>query len=125
VIRNVGTAPVPAVTEQEFWVDLYVDPDPLPAYNDPWSDVAEQGGVWGITTAGLPLAPGQALTLTVSSAGGDFFYWPELSHLSWPLSATAQLYAQVDSTNLETDYGGVQEADETNNLYGPASPMTR
>ena len=58
-----------AYVTDEFWVDVYINPDPAPtAVNQIWEDLADEGLVWGVTAGALPLAPGEAITLTV---GGD------------------------------------------------------
>jgi hypothetical protein len=102
VIRNDGMT---AATDA-FWVDLYVDPDPVPsAVNQVWSDLAAEGFVWGVTT---PLAVGEAITLTADSA----FAWDEYSAISWPLAVGTPVYVQVDSANAATDFGGVREVHE-------------
>ncbi len=119
VIRNQGTAPVTT----EFWVDLYVDPSPPPTrVNQTWDQLGGEGLVWGVDGQVLPLAPGEAITLTV----GDPYYWAEHSYVDWPLPAGAALYAQVDSAG-DGAYGGVLELDEIrgepyNNILGPVFP---
>ena len=86
-----------------------------------WNYLTDQGLVWGLTKDALPLPPGAVLTLTV----GDAYFWPTLSQVSWPIPAGTPLYAQVDSTNKHTDYGGVLESHEMvpngkyNNILGP------
>jgi hypothetical protein len=115
VIRNVGDAPV----EDAFWVDGYIDPDPVPtAVNQTWPDLTDQGLVWGVET---DLAPGEALTLTVDGP----FYWAALSDVSWSLAVGTPVYAQVDSAHAETGYGAVLEVHEIhgqayNNILGTA-----
>jgi hypothetical protein len=117
VVENVGNAPV----TDEFWVDLYIDPNPAPTtVNQIWVDLADEGATWGVTTAVLPLTPGDVLTLTI----GDAFYASEYSHIDWPLAAGTQVYAQVDSWDGSTVYGAVEEAHEIiggayNNILGP------
>lgn len=117
VVRNVGVAPV----TDAFWVDLYLNPNLAPAaVNQIWPELATQGGTWGVTADGLPLAPGASLLLTV----GDVFYQPEYSNLPAQLAAGTVLYAQVDSWNPDTSYGAVWENHERdgtayNNLRGP------
>ncbi|MBN1180206.1 MAG: tandem-95 repeat protein [Anaerolineae bacterium] len=114
IIRNQGESSV----VDEFWVELYVDPSPAPTrVNQIWNDLADQGLVWGVTT---PLKPGEALTLTV----GDAYYAPQYSQVSWPLPVGTVVYAQVDSVNADTTYGGVLESHEImgqpyNNIAGP------
>jgi hypothetical protein len=119
LIRNRGSAPV----VDSFWVDLYVDPDPVPtAVNQIWPDLADEGLVWGVTAG---LAPGEALTLKV----GDEFYVSEYSQVTWPLLPRTPIYAQVDSANALTAHGSVLESHEIsggayNNISGPAYPTT-
>ena len=115
VIRNQGSAPV----ADSFWVDVYVDPDPVPtAVNQIWPDLADEGLVWGVTDG---LGPGEALTLNV----GDKFFIGEYSQVTWPLLPRTPIYAQVDSANALTTYGSVLESHEIaggeyNNINGPA-----
>jgi hypothetical protein len=105
MVVNQGDAPV----TDEFWVDVYIDPDPAPtAVNQIWEDLADQGLVWGITSAVLPLEPGDVITLAV----GDDYYVADYSHVTWPLPEGTPVYAQVDSANLDTTYGGVLENHE-------------
>jgi hypothetical protein len=114
VIENRGNAPV----VDDFWVDVYVDPDTVPtAVNQTWDVVGAQGLAWGVEA---DLAPGEALTLTV---GGDY-YAEEYSDVSWPLAVGTPVYAQVDSADAETDYGAVLEDHEISggpydNVAGP------
>jgi hypothetical protein len=120
VIKNLGPAPV----TDEFWVDAYLDPNPPPTrVNQTWDQVSQQGVVWGVTSDALPLAAGGEITLTVSPAGGSY-YWPSLSAITWPLTSETTIYAQVDSANTDTNYGGVLETHEImggpyNNISGP------
>ncbi len=105
VIVNQGNAPVTG----EFWVDVYIDPRPVPtAVNQIWPDYASQGLVWGVTADALPLAPGETLTLTI----GDAYYSAGDSSFSGSLAEGTPVYAQVDSANLNTTYGGVLEDHE-------------
>ena len=106
VIRNAGNAPV----VDAFWVDVYFNPNQTPSLNHPWPTIAPAGAVWGVTQT---LAPDEELTLTVGGA----YYDAGRSSASFP--AGAQVYGLVDSVNLLTHYGGVQEIDESNNLFGP------
>jgi len=113
VVKNHGSVPV----DDSFWVDVYIDPDPVPsAVNQVWSDLTDEGLVWGVTTS---IAPGEAITLTM----GDPYYWEEYSVLSGDLSAGTWVYAQVDSANADTGYGAVVESHEIvggpyNNISG-------
>jgi len=114
VIANQGGTPV----SDAFWVDAYINPRrPPQAVNEIWSDLGEQGLVWGVTST---VQAGQALTLTV----GDAYYWADYSQVSWPLPVTSQIYAQVDSAYIDTSYGSVLESHEItggayNNISGP------
>jgi len=117
VIANQGNTPVTA----DFWVDAYINPDPVPtAVNQIWNDLADEGLVWGVTAGALPLAPGDVLTLTV----GDAYYVADYSLVTWPLAAGTPVYAQVDSAAVGTTYGAVLESHEIrgeayNNVAGP------
>ena len=85
---------------------MYLDPYPLPnGVNQIWPDLADHGAVWGVTR---DLAPGEIITLTL----GDAYYRPEYSELPETMSIGTWIYAQVDSANAETDYGGILEVDE-------------
>ncbi len=123
-LRNRGTVAVEELEGNEFWVDLYIDPDrPPERVNETWVHVGEQGLVWGVTTAALPIVPGETLTLHASPSGGDYFF-PGESSVTWPISAGLSIWAQVDSANESTDYGAVLENHEIwggtyNNIFGP------
>jgi len=105
VIENQGNAPV----TDEFWVEVYIDPNPAPtAVNQLWYDLGDEGMFWGVTSAALPLAPGGTITLTI----GDAYYWPSLSRFDAPLAAGTPVYAQVDAYNAATTYGAVLESHE-------------
>lgn len=125
VISNRGNTPVENRFENEFWVDVYINPDRAPTFvTETWRDVGSRGIVWGITQAALPLLPGKALTLTVTSAGGNYYFADE-SRPIWPLPAKSTLYAQVDSSHGNSAYGAVVETHEIigapyrNNILGP------
>ena len=117
VIQNVGIEPV----TEAFWVDLYIDPHPPPtAVNQTWNMVGGMGAVWGVEGAVLPILPGNVVLLET----GDELYWAEYSNVPSVLPAGVPIYAQVDSANAETDYGGVFESHEWlggvyNNITGP------
>ena len=123
VIQNQGDAPVNSEFVNEFWVDVYINPDTPPTQvNQTWEHVGSQGLVWGVVLGALPLNPGDVLTLTV----GDIYYWSDKSVVIWPLPAGTQVWAQVDSSNAETTYGAVLENHEItggayNNISGPVS----
>jgi hypothetical protein len=105
VVQNQGNAPV----YNEFWVDSYIDPSPIPTgTNQIWPGLSFQGLVWAVTAPALPLPPGSVITLTV----GDAFYVPALSVFTPTLTLGTPVYAQVDSANAGVPYGAVLEADE-------------
>lgn len=116
VIKNQGNSAV----VNEFWVDLYVNPSPVPtAVNQIWPYVSSRGAVWGITSAGLAsLGPNGTLTLNL----GDAYYQPTLSTLGGTFPAGTKIYVQVDSANTLTTYGGVLENHEM--LGGPYNNIT-
>jgi len=102
VIRNEGTR----IAEGGFWVDAYIDPDPVPnKVNQIWPNLADEGMVWGVTQ---DLAPGEVITLTLR----DAYYRPDYSEFSGHLSIGSWVYAQADSANAKTDYGAIHEVDE-------------
>lgn len=105
VVRNIGdTAVIDA-----FWVDVYINPaTPPTGVNQAWDDVGQQGLVWGVIGPALPILTDTTLTLTF----GDVYYRPDLSQVSFPLAVGTPVYAQVDSVNLLTTYGGVLESHE-------------
>jgi len=102
-ITNNGSMP----TTYPFWIDAYVAPEPAPAGpNDIWADGRSRYGlVWHVAES---LGPGQSLTLVV----GDPNYRPALSRAPAWLAAGTLVYAQVDSANTETTFGGVHEIHE-------------
>jgi hypothetical protein len=106
VIANIGSAPV----TDEFWVDVYLNPSTAPTHvNQTWNQLGSQGLLWGVTANALPaLQPGGVLTLTLN----DAYYYPDLSHVVWPLTVGSPIYAQVDSVNANTTYGAVLENHE-------------
>ena len=117
VIRNRGSMPV----TRAFWVDVYLNPISAPReVNQVWYMLGNQGLVWGVTAAALPLESGEMLSLSV----GDDYYSPGLSQVIWPLLPGTRVYAQVDSYCATTSYGTVLESHEItgepyNNIIGP------
>jgi hypothetical protein len=118
VVKNQGGAPV----NDEFWVDVYINPREAPTrVNQTWNMLGNQGLTWGVTSSALPaLVPGGVLTLTLT----DGYYQPDYSNVSWPLPAGVLVYAQVDSADAATTYGAVREDHEIfggpyNNILGP------
>lgn len=124
-IANYGTEPI----TEEFWVDLYLDPTTAPTeVNQRWEDLGTYGAHWGITTANLPLDPGEGLyligtkeyTLTSTSEVGDEaatnivrnYLVATECNMPAVISSTSQIYVQVDSIDLDTDFGAVLENHE-------------
>lgn len=120
VIKNVG--PAPLLSGNDFWVDLYINPESPPvAVNQIWEDLGEAGLVWGVSTAALYLAPGDELVLRIN----DDFYTPSMSRYPGLLPAGSRIYVQVDSANVHTDYGGVLEThEESHGSYNNISSIT-
>ncbi|NJN95732.1 MAG: S8 family serine peptidase [Anaerolineales bacterium] len=124
-IRNQGAAPVTT----SFWVDIYLNPVPAPTgVNQIWDDGrAPYGLAWGVPEAALPLEPGETLTLTTRP--DDPYLVRSRSLLPFTSLTNATIYAQVDSVNLNTTYGGVREAHEVNggaynNILGGVTTVT-
>jgi uncharacterized repeat protein (TIGR01451 family) len=112
-ISNQGDAPIARTFANEFWVDVYIEPDPTPTrVNQTWAHLGSQGLVWGITQDALPLDPGETLVLTTSRDRDGAYFWPQESVITWPLPAGTEIWAQVDSAHEETEYGGVLENHE-------------
>ena len=115
VVKNVG----PADVVDAFWIDLYLNPSTPPSgVNQQWADLGAQGLVWGVTGSALPIISSGTLTLTLN----DGYYRADLSNFSSPLPLGTPVYAQVDSVNLLTTYGGVLESHEvTGGVYNNIS----
>ncbi len=121
IISNIGDADVTT----SFWVDLYVDPNPVPTgVNQTWNDGrSAQGIMWGVTSAALPLKAGTSMTLSNNDA-----YYSSASSISWPLPDNTPVYVQVDSANEGVSYGAILETHEIsngtyNNIAGPVVPL--
>jgi PKD repeat protein len=113
VIKNQGDAWT--ADDEDFWVDVYVDPREPPSLNKIWQAIAEQGLAWGVTD---PIGPGGELTLTIGGA----YYVPGESEFSGMAPGTP-VWAQVDAVNYQTSYGSVLEKNEGNNVFGPVSAV--
>jgi uncharacterized repeat protein (TIGR01451 family) len=117
VIANQGNQ---AVTD-EFWVAVYIDPNPAPtAVNQLWYDLGQEGMFWGVVSSALPLDAGETLTLRYN----DTYYWPSVSRFFESLEPGTPVYAQVDAYNPGVAYGAVLEDHERlgttyNNVGGP------
>ncbi|MCQ3980429.1 MAG: hypothetical protein DPW09_44025 [Anaerolineae bacterium] len=69
VIKNIGNGPV--TSEQEFWVDVYINPTKARVdVNEVWAKSVVSGMVWGVTAVALPLDLGENLVLTRGGATG-------------------------------------------------------
>lgn len=116
VIRNQGMVATP----DAFWVDVYLNPgNPPTAVNQPWDLLADQGATWGVTDR---LNHGDAITLTLN----DTRYFADYSRIILPIAAGTVVYAQVDSANANSTYGGILEQHEIdgtayNNIAGPVT----
>jgi len=113
VIKNQGNAPV----TNEFWVDFYVDPNPPPTkVNEVWYENgrSKEGLAWGVTSSALPINPNDVLILTFSIEPGapNLYAAPAYSRYSGTMAPGTPVYAQVDSVNSDTTYGGVLETHE-------------
>ncbi len=119
VIKNQGQVAVTADTP--FWVDLYVNPHPVPTgANQTWDALCSEGMAWGVNGAALPLEPGEELALV----HGDAYYRSDYSSFSGSFAAGVPIYVQVDSANAGTTHGAVLESHEIaggayNNISGP------
>ena len=77
--------------------------------------------MWGIGNSALPLGPQQTLTLRLY----DRNYVATQSSIPTFIPAGTQIYAQVDSANVDTTYGGVLESHEQRGAaYNNISALT-
>jgi hypothetical protein len=115
-IKNIGNAPV----VMPFWVDVYLNPNPVPStVNQHWWELASQGLVWGVTRG---IGVNETLTLT----HGGPYYSAYHSRFTGSLPPGSSVWAQVDSVNLNSTYGGVLESHELaggayNNIFNTVS----
>ncbi|MBN1888707.1 MAG: DUF11 domain-containing protein [Thermoflexales bacterium] len=134
-IRNQGDEPVSQIFGNEFWVDVYINPDHAPGGPINWELLGPQGLAWGITQDALPLNPGTVITLTawwtgegITDTVGSLYFRPDESTVTWTLPLTSEVWAQVDSTGYPTTtFGAVLENHEIleleyNNIVGPLAP---
>jgi hypothetical protein len=107
VIQNIGDTAI--LPEDGFWVDLYIDPLLAPgAVNQTVQVLNSDGLVWGVLAPGIYLAPGQEFTLDVSSE----YFVHRRSSIPRNILAGSVIFVQVDSANVNSDYGGIFEAHE-------------
>ncbi len=107
-IENQGSQ----ATSTGFWVDFYIDPNPVPTHeNELWADLSDEGIVWGVNVS---IPAGDSLTLSYSTVTGapNLYYSAANSSYSGSLPVGTPVYAQVDSAHLNTSYGGVLETHE-------------
>lgn len=122
VIANQGDAPVSL--DDTFWVDLYVDPEPMPTgVNDVWYDLGDQGIAWGITAhpvlTDVLLPVGGTMTLVYCSGAAIPGLAPvdDYTKFDGALAPGTPIAVQVDSANLDDpEYGGVREGHEISGL---------
>ena len=131
-IRNQGKLAVPDALG--FWVDLYINPSPVPTrVNQTWDTLAPYGAAWAVDREALSgLLPGQSYTLYLF----DKFYQYKYSRLPTELRLGDVIYVQVDSYYAATNYGVVLEDHEMggweyNNIerkivdnFTPLNPLT-
>jgi PKD repeat protein len=109
VIKNTGNQAV----SDSFWVDLYINPDPVPTeVNQTWEQLSDEGIVWGINDV-TSLIPGGLLILNLSHPSLD----AALTDFSGTFTTGMEIYVQVDSANTVRPSGGVLETHEI--LNGP------
>ena len=102
-ITNDGDEPV----INDFWVDVYVNPATVPtAVNQTVQTLGVDGFVWGVE--GVVLNPGDSITVTLN----DVYFSSDESTAVLPLTVGLPVYAQVDSANISTNYGAVEENHE-------------
>ncbi|MBX0327052.1 hypothetical protein K2Z83_05060 [Oscillochloris sp. ZM17-4] len=111
-ITNRGTRAAVA----PFWVDLYVDPLTPPEVNQVWSDLSSTGVSWRV----YGLGAGQSKVL--SSLLPNDPQAPGTNYSDFRAFVQAgprQIYALVDAFAGGSPTGAIDEADETNNRFGP------
>ncbi len=109
VITNQGT-----VAAGPFWVDFYLNPDPVPTGPSlPWNEACSLVPCYGLTwEAPAGLAPGESVVLTSTPDSYD------VTRSLWSgyfASGTSDLYLYVDSWNPGSAVGAVLESNEANN----------
>lgn len=111
-------------TASGFWVDFYVDPNPVPTHaNQLWDDLGSEGIAWGVT---IPINPGESLTLVYSTvSGAPNTYVSEVdTHFTGSMAAGTAVYAQVDSAHVGHVNGAIEEIHEIlGDAYNNVSQM--
>lgn len=106
-IENIGSEPV--LPGEDFWLDVYIAPDFEPTeVNQIWQDVGEFGLVWGVRANDVQLEPGGTATLTLTDTHFDL----SRSNIPAVILSDSKIFAQVDSVNSQTAYGGILESHE-------------
>lgn len=127
VITNVGNGS----TGDGFWVDFYINPNPVPTVgNQRWDKLGstvspKQGIAWAIPSPGL--APGASIILTSNGVGGLAPSGPQTIWSGSFVAGTQDLFVYADSFSLNgSPNGGIVESNESNNrselhFVGPLS----
>lgn len=101
---------------RDFWVDVFLDPDAVPAVNQTCVDL---GCAYQLAWFVESLPPGASLTLSL----GDAYFHEDWSQ--WPASGyaggTHTVWGYVDSWGPPNVWGGVAEVSEDNNLSAPVT----
>jgi hypothetical protein len=104
VIQNRGNAPA-----APFWVDLYINPNRQPSFNDPWNTTCTLNPCFGIAwSVSNGLAPGASITLSSAVVPPGYSIWP-----GYFATGTTDIYALADSWNPG---GNMADGNRTNNL---------
>ncbi|MEE8392580.1 MAG: proprotein convertase P-domain-containing protein, partial [Anaerolineae bacterium] len=91
-----------------FRVDLYFDPNPIPTMaSQTWADLSTFGGYWALSGAAVPIAPGQAITLTLN----DAYY--QAAGSNYP---TGSQFGGITATYIQVDT--LDEVLETHEIRG-------
>lgn len=118
---------------ESFWVDLYINPTEAITFNVPWGENCAGTGVedtahclgiaWEVDATKLkPNVPFELISVPKNFLPGGF----DEEHTNWPGILPVGIYtvtALADSINHDTNYGALNEVDETNNIC--ASPALR
>jgi hypothetical protein len=97
-----------------FWVDLMLNPAPIPTEPTSWNSTCTLRPCYGLAWyVDRPLAPGETITLTSlpGSYAKQYSNWRDYLN-----PAVTSLYVVLDSWNGTVAGGAVRESDETNNI---------
>jgi hypothetical protein len=113
-VKNQGNV----ATDSDFWVDFYINPNPVPTTaGSLWYNVSQIDPLRGISWLVRGLAPGEERTLTSTEQSYYQDYTAWWGYFETP--GTHDLYIYVDSWNGSDPNGGVDETNESNNRSGP------